>query len=393
VKRTARLVYEDPRALAFEALVQERDGSPDKENVVELDRTAFYAEGGGQPADHGALEWQDASARVVDVQVDDQGRVLHRLEGPLPSPGVQVRGRVDRARRLELTALHTAQHTLSRALDLEASAPTVSARLGSVATIDVARVDIPETELARAESLANSLVDDDVEVRVWYPSETELAALPLRKSISKAFERVRVVAVGEFDVTPCGGTHCERSSAMGLIAIRGVERYKGMTRVSFTAGARGRRELIAAHRRLGALTKLAGGDLEASFDRARAELAQAREERGDLQSRLATLLAAELLPRLSSPVATFVDDDLDAVVLRDVVARVAKATPDRTIVGVGADRNGRPIVVRSGSQNAADVVRLITARLGGRGGGRPEFAEGRLAPGADITELGRLLAL
>jgi alanyl-tRNA synthetase len=400
VTKTARLVYEDPGALAFEAVVVESveprgaaGADFSRGATVELDRTAFYAEGGGQPADHGELSWGSTSTRVIDVQVDEDGRVHHRVEGPLPPAGALVHGRIERARRLELTALHTAQHTLSRALELEAAASTVSARLGSTATIDVARVDVPEADLVRAEDLANSIVDDDVEVRVWYPSELELGELPLRKKGStKVFERIRVVAVGRFDVTPCGGTHCARSSAMGLVAITGVERYKGMTRISFTAGARGRRDVVAAHRRLATLTRLAGGDVETALTRAKAELLGAREERAGLQSQLAALLAAELLPGLAQPVAAFVRDDLDVGLLRDVVARLAKAAPDRTIVGVGGDRGGRPVVVRgSGTPSAQQLVGVLTARLGGRGGGKPELAEGRIASGADVSALGALL--
>lgn len=399
--KTVQLVYEDTGALTFEAVVVERrepqrgaESGPPGGGSVELDRTAFYAEGGGQPADQGALEWGDTSARVVDVQVDEAGRIFHRIEGPLPPAGVRVRGSVDGARRLELTALHTGQHTLSRALELEAAASTVSARLGSTATIDVARVDIPEVELARAEALANSIIDDDVEVRVWYPSESELAELPLRKkSSTKVFERVRIVAVGAFDVTPCGGTHCARSSAMGLVAISGVERTKGMTRISFTAGARARRDVIAAHRRLGSLVRLAGGDVEAALTRTRAELHDAREERAGLQSQLAAILAADLLPRLPYPIAPFVRDDLDVGLLRDVVARLAKAAPERTFVGVGGDRGGRPVVIRGpGAPSAQELIRRLTGHLGGRGGGKPELAEGRVAPGADVSALGALLA-
>jgi alanyl-tRNA synthetase len=398
VTKTARLVYEDPGALAFEASVVEslepraEVSGPSRGGSVELDRTAFYPEGGGQPADHGELVWGDASTRVVDVQVDEAGRVVHRVEGALPPAGTLVRGQVLRTRRLELTALHTAQHTLSRALELEAAAPTVSARLGSTATIDVARVDIPEAELARAEALANAIVDDDVEVRVWYPSESELAELPLRKKAAKDFERVRVVAIGTFDLTPCGGTHCARSSAMGLVAISAAERYKGMTRVSFTAGARGRRDVLAAHARLRSLVRLAGADVETALARTRAELVEAREARAGLQSQLAALLAAELLPGLSQPIATFVRDDLDAGLLRDVVARLAKAAPDRTIVGLGGDRGGRPLVVRgAGTTSAQKLVSMLTARLGGRGGGKPELAEGRIAEGADVSALDSLL--
>jgi alanyl-tRNA synthetase len=104
------------------------------------------------------------------------------------------------------TALHTGQHILSKALLDTARAATVSARLGETAcTIDVGVASVAERDMARAEDLANAVIDDDVAIRWFFPTEEELAAPALRRK-PKVSENIRIVQIGEFDVTPCGGT-------------------------------------------------------------------------------------------------------------------------------------------------------------------------------------------
>ena len=123
---------------------------------------------------------------------------------------------------------------LSRALADVALAATVSSRLGETAcTIDVDQEVVEERRIAAAEDLTNAIIDDDVPVRAFFPTEEELAALPLRRRPTVS-ENIRVVAVGDFDVSPCGGTHCTRSAQVGLVHVTGVERYKGKLRISFS---------------------------------------------------------------------------------------------------------------------------------------------------------------
>src|SRR4051812_44429584 len=215
---TTLLYHRDPLLLSFDAKVAGVSG-----DVVILEETAFYPEAGGQMADRGVL----AGRKIVDVQVDDAGVVQHKLEaGAAVSVGDIVHGDVDKARRKQFMALHTAQHMLSRALIDEAGAETVSARLGeSVCTVDVDAPMVSDAKLAKAEALTNSVVDDDLPIRSWFPSADELRALPLRRQ-PKVSENVRVVEVKGFDVSPCGGTHCVTTAQIGLVRVTGVEKYK-----------------------------------------------------------------------------------------------------------------------------------------------------------------------
>jgi alanyl-tRNA synthetase len=275
-------------------------------------------------------------------------------------------------------AQHTAQHLLSGALLDRAAAPTASARLGeSALTIDVARDRIPEAELAAAEELANDLVDDDLEVRAWFPDAGELAAMQRRRD-PKVTADIRIVAIGDFDYSPCGGTHCGRTSQLGAVRIVGHERYKGMTRVTFTAARRGRVELFARdHVLRGLATQFSCGPAEvpAAIDKLRRTVESSDAELVALRGRLANLVVAQFPG--TGPVVAAIPGD--AELLRSVAAKLANAGRDALLCAPEAEGTAVVLFRAAGSTlDCGALFKLLTARAGGRGGGRPERAEGRL---------------
>src|SRR5260370_20367241 len=237
-----------------------------------------------------------AGLPIVDVQVDDADVVHHVLEGPLPAVGAEVRGEIDAARRRLHMALHTGQHMLSRALCDVADADTVSSRLGETGcTIDVDRSELDERAVADAEALVNSVVDDDVAIRAFFPDAAELAALPLRRK-PKVDHHIRVVAIGAFDVSPCGGTHCLRTAQVGLVKVTGIERYKGKMRVGFSAGRRARVELARQSEVLHTLGRdftFGPTDLPAAIHKPKPKLAQTVQLPGAARAKLADPTAIE----------------------------------------------------------------------------------------------------
>jgi alanyl-tRNA synthetase len=321
---------------------------------------------------------------VIDTQETDDGAIVHLISGEPPAVGTRVTGELDWVRRRQHMAQHTAQHLLSGALLDRAQAPTVSARLGeSTLTIDVARDRIPEGEVAGAEDLANDLIDDDLAIRAWFPSPEELAALKLRRD-PKVSADVRVVAIGEFDLSPCGGTHCARTSQLGAVRVTGAERYKGMTRVTFTAARRGRAELFARDQVLrGLASQFSCGPAEVplAIEKMRREVDAAGGELTQLRSRLATTLISQL-PGTGTVVAALPGD---AELLRSVAAKLAGAGRDAILCA--PDDAGATVVIMRASGSSLDCGALwkrLAARLGGRGGGRADRADGRLAqPVAD----------
>jgi alanyl-tRNA synthetase len=289
---TRRLYHDDAYLRRFDAeviAITSHKATP----AVVLDRTAFYPEAGGQLGDRGQL----GEAQVIDTQETDDGTIVHLIRGEPPALGARVTGELDWVRRRQHMAQHTAQHLLSGALLDRAQAATVSARLGeSALTIDVGRDRVPEAELAGAEDLANDVIDDDLTIRAWFPAPDELAQLKLRRD-PKVDADIRVVAIGEFDFSPCGGTHCARTSQLGALRITGAERYKGMTRVTFTAARRGRAELFSRDQVLrGLASQFSCGPAEvpAAVEKLRRDADAAGAELTQLRSRLATCCAASL---------------------------------------------------------------------------------------------------
>ena len=389
---TERLHLSDSLLLAFGARVVSHGLWAGRASVV-LDRTAFYAEAGGQMADRGVL----AGRTVVDVQVDDAGVVHHLLEGDLPEIGSEVHGEVDRVRRRVFMALHTGQHMLSRALVEVARAETVSSRLGeSECTVDVDKEALADAKVAAAEELTNAVIDDDVRVRAFFPSPDELAALPLRRP-PKVTENVRVVQIGDFDVSPCGGTHCATSAQVGLVHVTGTERYKGKLRLFFSAGRRARDELATESGVLRALARsMTCGPtaVPAAVESLRRDLGDAREALRRASEQIAVALATELArdadARGDARIVACLDDG-GADTIRALAKELTKAGDRVVILGArGAD--GVALVAARGPDSTFDcgaLVKRLTAAAGGRGGGRPERAEGRLPAGADLVSLAR----
>ncbi|WPB72989.1 alanyl-tRNA editing protein [Archangium violaceum] len=387
---TERLYYSDPFLFRFTGRVLAHgtwNGAPS----VVLDRSAFYPEAGGQMADRGVL----GGRAIRDVQVDDEGVVHHVLELPegvsLPEAGTKLAGEIDRLRRRTHMALHTGQHMLSRALVDVANAHTVSSRLGeTLCTIDVDLDVLDERRVAEAEDLVNSIIDDDIVIRAFFPTPEELAALPLRRA-PKVTDNIRVIQMGDFDVSPCGGTHCTRSAQVGMVRVLGVERYKGKGRVLFSAGRRARTGLweeAGTLRTLGKSFSCGPLDVPASVDKLRRDLTESREALGAARAKLAESTAAELATQAEQspgkPVVAVLDGATPEY-LRSVATRLT-SRPEAVVLLAGRTPEGLSVLITRGSGSnfgCGAFLKRAAEAAGGRGGGRPEHAEGRLPPTTD----------
>ena len=378
---TGRLYHADAMLRRFDAelrAVTTFDGEP----AIVLDATAFYPEAGGQLGDRGAL----GALEVRDTQELDDGTIVHLVaDSPALSslvPGDRITGELDWIRRRQHMAQHTAQHLLSGALESCAAAPTASARLGETTlTIDVARDRIPESELAAAEALANDLIDDDLAIRAWFPDPAELASLRLRRD-PKVAAGVRVVAIGDFDFSPCGGTHCARTSQLGAIRITGTERYKGMTRLTFTAARRGRSELFERDRLLRSLAtqfSCSPAEVPAAIDKLRRDAAAAGDELTATRSRLASMIVAQLIGPSGSDAAVVATVPGDPELLKSVAAKLVAAGRD-ALLCTTEDASTTVVLARAAgsSLDCGSLMKRLAAHGGGRGGGRAERAEGRI---------------
>ncbi len=391
-QETRRLYWTDPSLLTFEARVVAH-GQDGERRSVALEETAFYPESGGQMADHGAL----GGARVVDVQLGAGGVIWHTLEGELPPVGEPVTGSIEPRRRWRHRAEHTAQHLLSAALLELAGAETRSSRLGETqCTVDVASAELSTELLDAVSERVNQLIEEDLPVRQWFPSPEELARLPLRRE-AKVTGRVRVVALGDYDVSPCGGTHCTHTAQAGLVQIQGVERYKGGSRIGFAAGAPARRLLAAESRvlhRLGRALSTPPEEAWLGVERLEHQLHELRERYGALQLSYAEREAERLLARARAAGQSTIIASVEGAgpeLLRALGARLTAAPGVLALLAAPSPEGCAALVTRSADVDfdCGAYLKRLSAQLGGRGGGRPERAEGRLPPGTDWEQVAR----
>ena len=372
---THRIYYTDAYCRAFDAVVVrafDHDGRP----AVVLDRTAFYPTSGGQPFDLGVL----GGTSVVDV-VDADGDVVHVLSARL-AEGAGVRGEIDWARRFDHMQQHTGQHVLSAALVHVCDAATVSFHLGSESsTIDLAATVSP-ADVERAVDEANRVVWDDRAVAVRFASADEVKALPLRKESVREGE-LRLVEVPEFDLSACGGTHVARTGVIGLIAVTGVEKFKGGVRLTFVCGGRALRSLRQLRDAVGGSVRMLSvlpQDLPAAVEKLQAEGKGLRKTIAAMQTALAVHEADRLLASAPASAARRVIADVyegwDANGLKTIATSlIARDRVAVALVGSGA----QPLVVvacaPSLGLDASAVVRRLIERFGGRGGGRADLAQ------------------
>ncbi|MEI7771717.1 MAG: alanyl-tRNA editing protein, partial [Chloroflexales bacterium] len=214
---TERLYYGDSYLREFTATVLAH-GEIGGRAAVALDRSAFYPEGGGQPADIGAL----SGLAVADVQ-SEGGVVWHRLAraedlAALPV-GLAVSGTIDWARRLDHMQQHCGQHLLTAAFAAACGLATSSFHLGDgVVTIDLDAPELTAGQARAAEDLANAVIWEDRPVAARFVGPDELATLPLRKPPSVASD-VRVVSIAGFDYSACGGTHPRSTGGVGAVWV------------------------------------------------------------------------------------------------------------------------------------------------------------------------------
>jgi alanyl-tRNA synthetase len=381
---TNKLYWHDARQTSFTARVADVLRQGDQRFLV-LDRTAFYPEGGGQPADRGTI----GLAAVEDVSSGDDGQILHRVTGDADfAVGDEVTGLIDAARRLEMTQQHTGQHILSQAFFQLFGAETKGFRItGSAAEIDLTLELQPDEirhAITQAEDLANSVVFDNREIRTHLVTPEEAAKMPLRKE-SFISDCVRVIEIADFDWSPCGGTHAARTGEVGLIAVRGWERAKQMTRVHFICGVRALQDYRAANQ--------AAENVARSLSVGRDEITEAvsrlQDENKQLQRRVralaelaATAEARELVETTAADNGVrvvsriFADRGLDEIKL--LAHRLVAHSGVVALLAARERETARLVFARSADVKADLNVAMRKAceMLGGRGGGRPDFAQG-----------------
>ena len=374
---TLRLYYDDPRTTDFEAILVacEKVGEGWE---VELDRSAFYPEGGGQPADRG---WIDG-VPVRDVTVRD-GSVRHLVASRLAAaPGARVQGRVDWERRYDYMQQHTGQHLISAAFLGRLGLETVSVHLGESHTaVELDTPELSEGDLAAVEERANAVIGENRPVSSLFVAREKIARYRLRKA-PPDLPFVRLVEIADFDLCACGGTHVAGTGEIGLVHACGMELIRGNVRVQWKIGRRAYRDYREASSLAAALARELGGRPAEQLERVRDLLGALKDSRAlsvRLERRVVELTAAALpverVPAASGSPFQFVGRILagesDAFVR--ALSQELASEPRRVVclVSDAGDRLRLSVVLGPDcGLDAAALVAPLLPLVDGRGGGR-----------------------
>jgi alanyl-tRNA synthetase len=379
---TRTLFYDDPDLLEFRARVMEVRRNDDRAELV-LDRTAFYPEGGGQPADHGSV------AGVTVTHVRKEGDVIYHLldrhdPGDL-EPGSEVTARVDAARRRDYRQQHTGQHILSAALMRVGNYPTVSVHQGSdYTTIEIDAEEIPPADLEAVERLANEAIEADLPITAEWVDEREIHRYPLRRP-PKVSGTIRVVQVGDLDCVACGGIHLERTGRVRLVRVYSVETIRGHVRIAWKIGDRA----LAHYRRCSEIVSELGSTLSAQpeeiperVEKQETQVKEAQLEARRLNKRLHFLVARSLLSDAETErgrrIITAEFDDEPRDFLRGVTEELVEHTGVAAcLVNRAEGRVQWSIGIAPGASVSFNDLRSeLLPSIDGKGGGKPPIWQG-----------------
>jgi len=389
---TERLYYKDAYIKEFKAKVIRVSGKR-----VVLDRTAFYPEGGGQPADQGFLEFDGKQSRVTDVQKAG-GVIIHFLEGSAPKEGDEVTGRIDWEHRISLMRNHTATHIVMGAARRILGEHVWQA--GAQKGVDRSRLDISHPkrlsfqEIKEIESLANRVVMENRPIETfWMPREEAERRYGFRIYQGGVVpgREIRIVKVKDWDVEACGGTHCKLTGEVGLIKIIRTERIQdGVERLIFSVGesaVKAIQEVEGKILRIAELLEVPPEKIERTVNNVASEWRELRREKERLTDRLAVFLAENYLLSAEDvagvkAVSKIVNaDEADVDLLIKVSAEIIKREKKAVSVLICVDKNAR-LVVNIGEEarklgvDAREIAREAGFELGGGGSGKPDFAQG-----------------
>jgi alanyl-tRNA synthetase len=378
---------------------------------VVLDKTCFYPEGGGQPADHGILTFGDAKAEVVDVQ--KVGRVIvHKIKGPsAPKEGSVVKGVIDWDERYGLMKAHTATHLVNGAARRVLGEHVW--QYGTQKGLESSRLDIshyrrltPE-EVHKIETLANEAVLANIRVETaWMPRNEAESRYGFRLYQGGAVpgKEIRVVKTGDWDVEACAGTHLKSTGEIGFLKIIYTERVQdGVERLAYAVGLQGLKAVQQRERLLWRVSEVLSAPLEKldkTAEKIVKELKEANATSRRLEKKLAAIEAnvqrsAETASSVGLPSRTVTEvaegikmykinylDENDVSRMIRTTTEITKNQMGTIALSYSATATSGTIIM-SGSMdvtkagfNADKIIKEIAPIFGGGGGGRPNFAQG-----------------
>lgn len=355
--------------------------------AVELDKTVFFPEGGGQLSDRGKL----GGAAVTHV-AEEAGRIVHYCDKPL-KVGSTVKAEVYGVVRLDHMQQHCGEHILSYAAWKLFGANNIGFHMSEgLVTIDIDKM-LTADELAQVEDFANREIWLDKPISVSYVPHTDLDKYTMRKKNTKLTGTLRLVSVQDGDICTCCGTHPNRTGAVGIIHITSAEKHKQGQRISFLCG----RWALEDVRRKNAVVRKTGQMLSVKIEQVPDAVARLQNEITALNARVKEKTMAlydAQLPQFLSTARVLADGSRLVIITpeecsaADAKLLLQKVTAmDNLLVGVFYAANGRVNYLFGHSANVnadcREYCQKANALFNGRGGGKPDFAQGS---GANVDD-------
>lgn len=373
---TEKLYYTDSHIHEFSARVLSCEKAK-KGFAVVLDKTAFFPEGGGQPADTGII----GPAAVRDVQ-EQNGEIFHYTDQAL-TPGEEYACALDWEQRLCRMQNHSGEHIVSGITHKLYGFDNVGFHMGAECmTIDFSG-ELSWEQLTEIETLANQAVRDDLPVKTCFPGPEALSQMEYRSKLELTRD-VRIVEIPGTDRCACCAPHVKRTGEIGLIKLLSAERHRGGVRIELVCGMDALRECRLMQENVTAISGLLSAKRArsaAAVERVLAEQARLKERVAELSMALARL-KAERFGYTEGNICVF-DKVLDEVALRELVNLLMEKCGGMAGAFSGSDETGYMYIIGSKNIDLRSHSREINAAINGKGGGTAEMIRGRASTSAE----------
>lgn len=361
----------------------------DKGYEIELDRSVFFPNKGGQPCDLGTI----GTAKVLDVN-EAGDRLVHLCSEPL-EPGTEVEAVIDWARRKDIMEQHTGEHLLSWCAWSLYGAVNVGFHCAlDYATLDL---DIPlmAEQLKQIEQLANRVARENRAVTaVIYKTEEELEGLPLRKHTEGLTAPIRVVTIEGADSCTCCAPHVKHTGEIGLLKITQAAAYKGGMRLTFLCGDRAYTYAAMLQEAMDGMARSfsTGVDkVSAAVEKMNGELDAAKKQNKSLSARLEEYYSRELKEKArdikGKKLLVEIVEDTDPKRLRPLCQSTLEAKALTLLLCPNGEQVSYILMCKGINLDMGEVIQAVNAALGGKGGGRGDMAQGSARKPAGLEEI------
>ena len=375
---TGKMYYKDSFLQEFKANINSVIEKDDKYHIV-LDQTAFYPEGGGQPADKGLI----GQKKVTYVYEKDE--VIYHVLNQIPEKKKELNCKIDWKRRFDFMQQHSGQHLLSAVLKDMYKANTVGFHLSSNSlTIDIDS-ELSSEEFELVENRVNKIIYQDREINAEYPDPEELKSMSLRKEPSVA-EDIRVVEIKGIDYSPCGGIHLSSTGQIGIVSILNTDNYKEGMRITFLCGRRAvedykyKNKIVAEARDI---LSVSNDLINSSIKKLKNDLNEKSSKIQDLKEELVDYRVHNLMEQTEKKSGLRIIKKIyiskDFSDLKYTVKKLIGYDNNIVIFGQRDSNTVRIIMAKSANidkLNMGDLLRDVMSSFNGNGGGSDHFAQG-----------------